>query len=97
MRSVARRNLEDSLDEYLNLVQEGETILVTEQDHVIAELVPPREARDDFAEGNGPLADAIRKGWITPPTVTSDAPPPRLPVAPLAEILREFERDREDR
>ena len=41
-------------------------------------------------------ADAVRNGWITPPLIRS---PIRLgpPVAPLAELLGDLERDREDR
>jgi antitoxin (DNA-binding transcriptional repressor) of toxin-antitoxin stability system len=97
MRAVARWTLEDQLDEYLHFVQEGETILVTEQDRVIAELVPPREGRD-LPAANPALLDAIRRGWITPPAQTGEpAPPLPPPVAPLEEILRELDEDRADR
>lgn len=43
------------------------------------------------------LAEAVREDWITPPTVTDDAPPPRNPVMPLRDLLDELRRDREER
>ena len=97
MRAVARRTLEDQLDEYLHLVQEGETILVTEHDRVIAELVPPREIHG-LPATNPALDEALHRGWITPPTLAREpAPPLPAPVAPLEDILRELDEDRADR
>jgi hypothetical protein len=43
------------------------------------------------------LADAVRRGWITPAAVGPGAPPPRAPIAKLAELLAELEDDRADR
>ena len=46
--------------------------------------------------GDSPLADAIRQGWITPPTAAGSPLPPRTPIAPLNELLRELAEDRDD-
>jgi len=81
MRSVALKTLEDEVTAYVNLAKKGETVLITEQDHVIAELTPPAEARRVFGD-NPALAEAIGKGWITPAELVSEEPPARLPVAP---------------
>jgi hypothetical protein len=43
------------------------------------------------------LAEAVRKGWITPAEVVSEEPPPRLPVASVKELLQELAEDRADR
>jgi len=59
-------------------------------------MTPPHEARSPFGD-NPALAEAVRKGWITPAEVTSEEPPPRLPVAPLEELLRELDEERADR
>ena len=91
MRAVARKVLEDKLTEYLHLVEEGETVLITDQDRVIAELAPPREERSHLQPVRG------AESWITPPAIVAQGPPPRLPVAPLADILRELDEDRADR
>lgn len=96
MRSVALKSLEDQVTAYVNLAKEGETVLITEQDHVIAELTPPHEARGSLRD-NPALVEAVRKGWITPAEVVSNEPPPRLPVAPLEELLRELDEERADR
>jgi len=96
MRSVALKSLEDQVTVYVNLAKGGETVLITEQDHVIAELTPPHEARRLFGD-NLALAEAVRKGWITPAGLISEEPPLRLPVAPLQELLRELEEERADR
>jgi antitoxin (DNA-binding transcriptional repressor) of toxin-antitoxin stability system len=97
MRSVALKTLESQVSEYVSLAQGGETVLITDQDHIIAELTPPREARRDPLTYNPALAEAVRVGWITPAEIVSSVPPPRLPVAPLRELLRELGEDRADR
>jgi len=45
MRTVGLKVLKNKLSEYVRLAQGGETILVTDRDQVVAELVPPREGR----------------------------------------------------
>ena len=42
-------------------------------------------------------SEAVRNGWLTPAPLRSATPPPRMPVANLAELLGEIDRDREDR
>jgi antitoxin (DNA-binding transcriptional repressor) of toxin-antitoxin stability system len=96
MRSVGVKVIKNKLSEYLRLVAGGETVLVTDRDRVVAELIPPREGRsapisDVF------LAEAVRQGWLTAPALRDDLPPPRLPVAVAAAILSELADDRADR
>jgi len=57
----------------------------------------PREARRDPLVDNPALAEEVRIGWITPAEIVSDEPPPRLPVAPLRELLQELGESRADR
>ncbi len=96
MRSVGLKVLKNKLSEYVRLAARGETVLVTDRDQVVAELVPPREGRSPWL-ADAMLAEAMRKGWITAPMVVTSEPPPRLPVAPLRDVLAELTRDREDR
>ena len=96
MRSVGLKVLKNKLSEYVRLAASGETVLVTDRDKVVAELVPPRAERSPLL-ADAVLADAVREGWITPPTMVDDGPPPRLPVAPLAEVLQGLDEDRADR
>jgi len=96
MRAVGLKVLKNKLSEYVRLVAGGETVLVTDRDRVVAELTPPRAGRSEvFADAA--LADAVRKGWITPAALRAGTPPPRLPVAPTEEILRALREDRETR
>ena len=88
--------LKNKLSEYVRLAAGGETVLVTDRDRVVAELVPPREGRSPLL-ADALLAEAVRKGWITAPTIAGEGPPPRGPVAPLRELLEELDRDRADR
>ena len=74
----------------------GETILVTDRDRVVAELGPPQEGRAARLS-DAQLAEAVRQGWLTPPLMVREDPPPFAPVAPLREILAELDEDREDR
>lgn len=96
MRAVGIKLLKNKLSEYVRLAAGGETILVTDRERVVAELTPPREGRSSIL-ADAALADAVRKGWITPAVHRTGRPPPRAPVAPLEEILAELDRDREDR
>ena len=94
MRAVGIKILKNRLSEYVRLAAGGETVLVTDRDRVVAELCPPRTGRA-FAPGDAMLAEAVRKGWVTPPTLRQA--PTGKPVAPLSEIMAELERDREER
>jgi len=90
---VGLKVLKNRLSEYVRLAASGETVLVTDRDRVVAELVPPREGRSEML-ADVLLADAVRRGWITPPTLPPGGPPPRAPVAPLADLLQELTHDR---
>jgi len=96
MRSVGLKVLKNKLSEYVRLAAGGETVLVTDRDRVVAELVPPTGGRSPLL-ADAVLADAVRRGWISPPVGTPGPLPPRRPVAPLATILNELGGDREDR
>ena len=96
MRAVGLKVLKNKLSEYIRLVASGETVLVTDRDRVVAELVPPREGRSPLL-ADAQLAEAVRRGWITPPALPPDGPPPRKPVMSLRDLLRELDQDRADR
>ena len=96
MRSVGIKVLKNKLSEYVRLAASGETILVTDRDRVVAELGPPRDGRSPFL-ADAQLAEAVRRGWITPPALPPGPSPPRAPVAPLGDLLRELQDDRRDR
>jgi antitoxin (DNA-binding transcriptional repressor) of toxin-antitoxin stability system len=93
---VGIKELKNRLSEYVRLASAGETVLVTDRDRVVAEIGPPQYGRAESL-ADAQLAEAVRKGWIAPPAFPGAEPPPRLPVAPLEQILREIERDREER
>lgn len=96
MRAVGLKVLKNKLSEYVRLAAGGETVLVTDRDRVVAELVPPQAGRSPFL-ADAMLADAVRKGWITPALAPRRGPPPRCPVTTFDELMRELEKDREDR
>ena len=96
MRAVGLKTLKNKLSEYVRLAAGGETVLVTDRDRVVAELTPPRTGRAPLL-ADAALAEAVRQGWLTPPALKPEGPPPRLPVAPLATVLRELDDDRGDR
>ena len=95
MRAVGLKILKNKLSEYVRLAAAGETVLITDRDAVVAEIVPPRAGRSPML-ADAWLAEAVRKGWVTPP-LTSDAAPPRKPIVPFCELEREIEADRADR
>ena len=96
MRSVGIKLLKNRLSEYVRLAAGGETVLVTDRDRVVAELVPPRETRSPLL-ADALLADAVREGLLTPPALSGQGPPPRIPVEPYRVLERELAADRGDR
>ncbi len=97
MRSVGIKVLNRKLSEYVRLAASGETVLVTDRDLVVAELGPPREARNSVL-ADASLAEAIRSGELVPLTLTGPGPPPKpAPVAGLDEVLTELDKNRCDR
>jgi prevent-host-death family protein len=96
MRSVGLKTLKNKLSEYVRLAARGETVLVTDRDRVVAEIVPPRSDRATLL-ADAQLAEAVRKGWLRPPLLPAGEAPPRQAVAKLADLLTELARDRRDR
>jgi antitoxin (DNA-binding transcriptional repressor) of toxin-antitoxin stability system len=97
VRAVGLKTLKDKLSEYVRLAASGETILVTDRDHIVAEIGPPAQGRSAQAP-DALLAEAVRRGWLRPATIgAGGGPPPRRPVQRWAKLTREMARDREDR
>jgi len=96
MKAVGIKVLKNKLSEYVRLAASGETVLVTDRETVVAELGPPSAGRATRV-ADAQLADAVRRGWLTPPAMTGTGVPPRAPVARMAELMAELDRDRADR
>ena len=90
MRTVGLKTLKNKLSEYVRLAASGETVVITDRNHIVAEIVPPRWDSNKFFERG------VREGWLTPPTDPATGPPPRHPMVPFDELMQELERDRED-
>ncbi len=71
-------------------------MLVTDRDRVVAELAPPHAGRSEVPS-DALLADAVRKGWLTPPLAPDTSAPPRAPIMSLAELLDGLRGDRDAR
>jgi len=96
MRSVGVKVLKNKLSEFVRIAAAGETVLVTDRDRVVAELIPPREGRSASID-DALLAEALRRGWLTAPLMRDEQPPPRLAVARFDELMSELTDDRGDR
>jgi antitoxin (DNA-binding transcriptional repressor) of toxin-antitoxin stability system len=96
MRAVGLKVLKNKLSEYVRLAQGGETILVTDRDRVVAELIPAREGRGP-AVSDALLAELMRNGWMTPPARPLSGSPRSASVARFEELMRELNEDRADR
>jgi antitoxin (DNA-binding transcriptional repressor) of toxin-antitoxin stability system len=96
MRSVGLRTLENKLSEYVRLAASGETVLISDRDRVVAELVPPRETRSEELP-DAILADAARKGLLTPAALPPGPPPVTVPVTTLRKLIAELSGERDER
>ncbi len=96
VRTVGLKILKNKRSEYVRLAAQGETVLISDHDRVIAELTPPRETRSPVV-ADALLAEAVRAGLVTPALLPPGPPPKTQPVGNLQEILAELSRDRADR
>jgi antitoxin (DNA-binding transcriptional repressor) of toxin-antitoxin stability system len=96
MRSVDLKILKPKLSEYVCLAAESETVLITDRDRVVAEIVPPQPGRSPLL-ADARLAEAVREGWLAPPLFAGSDPPPRKPIMTLRDLMHDLKRDREDR
>jgi prevent-host-death family protein len=94
MRTVGLKILKNKLSEYIRLAAAGETILVTDRNRAVAEIVPPRRHdQESFIERG------VREGWLRPAKRPFQPLPPRRPIPgyTLEQLLADLDRDREDR
>jgi antitoxin (DNA-binding transcriptional repressor) of toxin-antitoxin stability system len=96
MRAVGLKVLKNRLAEYIRLVSSGEVVLVTDRDRVVAEIIPPRPGRSAIIS-DALLAEAVGRGWLTPPVLVDSQPPQRLPRCKLSDVLADLARDRGER
>lgn len=81
MREVGLRELKNRLSEYVRLVREGETVMVTDRGQVVAELRPP-EPDSELARKYPKLVEMARRGLVRLPLKPNGPDAyPRLPVA----------------
>lgn len=89
MRSVGLKVLKNKLSEFVRLAAGGETVLVTDRDRVVAEIVPPQPGRKLVSEDEF-VASGMREGWLTPAKIPPGDPPPRWPIMTLEELLKDL-------
>jgi len=97
VRTVGLKVLKNRLSEYVRIAAGGETVLISDRDQVVAELVPPQPGRGpEIADAI--LADLVRRGLATPALYPPGGPPPAPARSlKLAQVLAELDADRADR
>ena len=96
MHAVGIKTLKSKLSEYLRAVAAGETVLVTDRNRVVAEIIPPSAGRSPVPS-DAMMAEAVRKGWVSPPALAAKGVPQRKPVMKLADLMNDLRDDREAR
>lgn len=96
MRAVGIKELRNRLSSYLQLVRDGEVVLVTDRDRVVAEIRPPEPGRPATTLDTR-LEAVRRKGWIRECGRFGAVPPPPPGILPLDQILEGLDGDRGDR
>jgi len=96
MKAVGIKALKNRLSEYVRIAAQGEVVLVTDRDQVVAELRAPSLGRATALD-DALLAAAVREGLLRPPLLSASELPPRRPRMPLAELLRGIDGDRSER
>ena len=96
MRSVGLKILKNKLSEYVRLAAGGETVLVTDRNRVVAEIVPPQPGRKSMSDDEF-IARGVREGWLTPAKDPGKGPLPRQPVMKFDELMKDLDASRADR
>lgn len=68
MQTVGIRNLKNSLSRYLKLVQNGERIIVTDHNRIVAEIVPSSASKANNQILGEYVAELAQHGKLTPAT-----------------------------
>ena len=95
MRSIGLKVLKNKLSEYVRIVATGETVLITDRDRVVAEMIPPQGGKNDVADAY--LMQLLRNGWMVAPASPNHEAPPRKPIGTWAELCVDLADDRQDR
>ena len=93
MQKVGLKVLKNKLSEYVRIAAAGETVVITDRGHAVAEIVPPRQDdHESFVERG------VREGWLAPAKRPFQPLPPRKPIPgyTLEQLLADLDRDRED-
>lgn len=95
MRSVGLKILKNKLSEYVRMAAAGETVLITDRNRVVAEIVPPQPSRKSATEDEF-IARGVREGWLTPAKDRSKGPLPRKPAMTFADLMKDLDEARSD-
>jgi antitoxin (DNA-binding transcriptional repressor) of toxin-antitoxin stability system len=96
MIEVGIKALKNRLSEYIRAATAGETVLVTDRGHVVAELIAPR-VRPDAPAAERMLGELTRQGLLAPAKASPRARlPRRKPVTTLVELLHDLDESRAD-
>lgn len=97
MRAVGIKALKDKLSEYVRRAADGEVVLITDRDRVVAELRAPSAGRSERL-ADVALASLVAKGLIRPPLDRSPEPPPHYERrVSTSTLLNELDADRSER
>jgi len=95
VQTVGLKTLKNKLSKYVRLAAAGETIVITDRNRIVAEIVPPqtRTGLTPFEE------QGVREGWLRPARIRDGSPPPSKPAPGLTleQLMADLARDREDR
>jgi prevent-host-death family protein len=61
MKTVGLKVLKNKLSEYVRLAAAGETVVVTDRNRVVAQIVPPRREPESVIERGGARAGSGRQ------------------------------------
>lgn len=98
MRIVGIRELKDNLSRLVRAAAGGETVLISDRDRVVARLSPARsEPRAETRELHPVIADLVRRGLATAPSLPRGTRPGGLGLIPHERLMADLAADREDR
>ena len=91
--------MKDSLSRYLRMVKEGERIVITDHNRVVAEIIPASATDEDAKLLHAYLDEHAKSGGLTPATkrTTLDPEPTSIAQIDKEQIERVYDETRQDR
>lgn len=97
MLTVGIRNLRNSLSKYVNLAKNGEKVIITDHNKIVAEIVPPETEQKESGMFKTYVQEQVEAGSIIQATNNHQIEPKKATLNQNTEIMNIYDETRSER